>query len=380
MLRGLILRLTGLTATGRVLRPRPGLSPQAAGLTEIADFGPNPGGLRMFVHVPARLSKAAPLVVVLHGCGQTAAGYASGAGWRDVADRLGFVLLAPEQQNANNMGGCFNWFQSGDNIRASGEAASIRQMIAHAVAGHDLDARRIFVTGLSAGGAMTAVMLATYPEIFAGGAIIAGLPYGSAANVPEALNAMRHVRERSPEKWAEAVRGASAHAGPWPRLSIWHGDADTTVQAGNAEALIAQWTALHGLDLPPSQVEQGPAHVRRSWRGPDGKTALESYTLAGLGHGVPVHAGDGKTCCGQAGPFFIEAGLSSTLQIAAFWGLSSPPVAVKKIVPARPRLLPQPIVPDAAPPAQTPEPVSEVAGVKGVILKALQAAGLINKP
>src|SRR5476649_921006 len=104
MAEGKKLRLTGLAANGRVLRPRTGPLPQAVGLTEIADFGPNPGALRMFVHVPAKLPKTAPLVVILHGCGQTAAGYALGTGWRDAADRLGFVLLAPEQPSANNMG------------------------------------------------------------------------------------------------------------------------------------------------------------------------------------------------------------------------------------------------------------------------------------
>jgi len=101
----------------------------------------------------------------------------------DAGRPLGFALLLPEQQRTNNPNSCFNWFQSGDIERGHGEAASIRQMVATMVSDHGIDPARVFVTGLSAGGAMTPVMLATYPEVFAGGAIIGGLPYGAATNI-----------------------------------------------------------------------------------------------------------------------------------------------------------------------------------------------------
>ena len=381
------MRLTGMPPLGRISRPRPGPPPAFAGLAEITDFGANPGSLRMFVHIPAQLPKSAPLVVILHGCGQTAAGYAQGTGWQEAADRLGFALLAPEQQNANNLGGCFNWFHPGDIVRDGGEAASIRQMIARVVADHHLDSRRIFVTGLSAGGAMTTVLLATYPDVFAGGAIIAGLPYGAASNVPEALNAMRRTPVRSDDDWAAKVRSAASYKGPWPAVSIWHGDADATVHAGNAQALVGQWTALHQLSGQSPQIEERAGYTRRSWRSPDGKTVVESYSLAGLGHGVPIHAGSGKDSGGRAGAFFIESGLSSTLKIAAFWGLARPAlqmarphIVVKNNVPAPAAPRPQPIAPDPSPPVmQIPKIFSKMAGVQEVVRKALTAAGLIRK-
>ncbi|MEO6341367.1 MAG: PHB depolymerase family esterase, partial [Caulobacteraceae bacterium] len=160
------------------------LDPSAGGkLRQVADFGVNPGGLAMFTHVPETLPANAPLVVVLHGCGQSAAAYDRGAGWSTLADRFGFVVLAPEQNRTKHLNGCFNWFLPGDTTRGGGEAASIRQMVAHAVATHGLDPQRVYVTGLSAGGGMTSAMLAAYPEVFAGGAIIAGLPYGAASTV-----------------------------------------------------------------------------------------------------------------------------------------------------------------------------------------------------
>ena len=144
-------------------------------LTEVQGFGSNPGALRMFKYVPAQPEQT--LVVVLHGGTQTAASYDFGAGWSTLADRYGFVLLLPQQQPANNANRCFNWFLAGDIERGKGEALSIRQMVDAMIRDHDIDRSRVFVTGLSAGGAMTSVMLATYPDTFAAGGVIAGLPY-----------------------------------------------------------------------------------------------------------------------------------------------------------------------------------------------------------
>ena len=157
--------------------------------------------------------------------------YDFGAGWSTLADRHGFVLLLPEQQRANNANNCFNWFSAGDIERGRGEAMSIRCMVEKMIVDHEIDRRRVFVTGLSAGGAMTSVMLATYPEVFAAGAIIAGLPYGTAANVKEAFESMGQVRARSAREWGDLVRAASPHQGPWPRVSVWHGGADQVVKS-----------------------------------------------------------------------------------------------------------------------------------------------------
>ena len=153
-------------------------SAPTARLSEVEGFGSNPGNLRMLSYIPERLSDSPALVVVLHGCTQTAGGYDHGTGWSTMADRFGFALLLPEQRRANNPNSCFTWFSAADTSRERGEALSIRQMIERMVLDHGIDRSRIYVTGLSAGGAMTSVMLATYPEVFAGGAIVAGLPYG----------------------------------------------------------------------------------------------------------------------------------------------------------------------------------------------------------
>jgi poly(hydroxyalkanoate) depolymerase family esterase len=126
----------------------------------------------MFAYAPEGLAREAPLVIALHGCTQTAAEYDQGTGWSSLADSFGFAVVYPQQQPANNPKNCFSWFLPADIARGHGEALSIREMIEHAIATFGLDRRKVFVTGLSAGGAMASVMLATYPEVFAGGALL----------------------------------------------------------------------------------------------------------------------------------------------------------------------------------------------------------------
>ncbi|WP_375461471.1 alpha/beta hydrolase family esterase [uncultured Enterovirga sp.] len=294
-----------------------------AKLQPVAGFGSNPGALQMFTYVPESLPAAPAMVVVLHGCTQTAAGYAVGAGWDMLAEHYGFVLVCPQQPSSNNPKSCFNWFQPGDTTRGAGEALSIREMIERAATDHNVDRSRIFVTGLSAGGAMAAVMLATYPEVFAGGGIVAGLPYGAAANVQQALHAMFQGDNRPAGSWGDLVRAASPHHGPWPRLSIWHGASDGTVKPGNARELVKQWTDVHGLPAVPTETGVVDGHPRELWRDASGREVLESFTIAGMGHGAPLAVGTDDDNYGATGPFLLEVGISSSYHMAAFWGLLS---------------------------------------------------------
>ena len=142
----------------------------AGATTEVSNFGSNPGNLRMFKYIPDQLPGSAPLIVVLHGCKQNEPTYANEAGWVQLADKLHVVLVMPAQVQENNANNCFNWFQPANATRGKGEALSIRQMVDKMTRDHNIDPKRIYVTGLSAGGAMTSVMLATYPEVFAAGA------------------------------------------------------------------------------------------------------------------------------------------------------------------------------------------------------------------
>lgn len=289
-------------------------------LKDMNIVGANPGALKARMFVPENLSAGAPLVVVLHGCTQNAAAYDEGSGWSDLADRYDFALLFPEQQRSNNANLCFNWFEPGDAKRDAGEARSIRAMIETIVTTHGLDRSRIFIVGLSAGGAMSSVMLATYPEVFAGGAIIAGLPFGTATSVPEAFDRMRgHGRLGEPELQT-LVRRASPHKGRWPTISVWHGTADSTVDVSNMEAIIRQWTGLHGVKTTDFTSEHEKGYLRRVWNNADGRQVIEANSINGMGHGTPL-ATAGPDSYGKAGPYMLETGISSTFRIASFWGL-----------------------------------------------------------
>jgi poly(hydroxyalkanoate) depolymerase family esterase len=292
-------------------------------LGEIRNFGSNPGALRMFAYRPSQVPAECALVVVLHGCAQTAAGYDLGAGWSTLADRYGFALLFPEQQRSNNPNGCFNWFQTGDIERGNGEALSIRQMVAKMVSDYGIDAARVFVTGLSAGGAMTSVMLATYPDVFAGGAIVAGMPYGAASNAQQAFETMFQCPPRSARAWGDLVRGASPHHGRWPRVSVWHGGADPTVIPANAKEIVKQWTDVHGLSLTPAMQMMADGYPRQVWVNRAGVELIESHTITNMAHGTPLATGEGDDRCGVAGPFLLDVGISSSYHIAKFFGLAS---------------------------------------------------------
>ncbi len=346
-------------------------------LADLGAFGANPGALGAKMFVPARLRRGSALVVVLHGCTQDAAGYDRGAGWSGLAEANGFALLFPEQARANNPNRCFNWFQPDDTRRGGGEAASIAAMTRHMIAAHRIDPARVFVTGLSAGGAMASVMLAAYPELFAGGAIIAGLPFAGVAGVPRALEAMRVPTPESGEALAARVRAASPHTGKWPTISVWHGTADRTVAHGNADAILRQWAAVHRLSAAPTRVQTVDGQTHSVWRDDWGRTIIEDWRISGMGHGTPI-ASDG---CGVAGPFMLDAGISSTLRIAAFWGIA-PKIADRaaKTAPASHAATPAPRTRRLTPEPLDPRRAGEARphGVAAVIDAALRKAGLLG--
>jgi len=293
---------------------------RATRLRELTGFGANPGNLRMFAYAPENLPPNAPLVIALHGCTQTAADYDDGTGWSSLADSLGFAVVYPQQQPTNNPKNCFSWFLPDDIARGQGEARSIRQMVEHAIATFAADRRKVFVTGLSAGGAMASVMLATYPEVFAGGAIIAGLPYGCASNVQQAFEAMFSEQGHAAQALGDRVRAASRHRGPWPKISVWHGTCDPIVKPSNGENIIRQWTNVHGLSERASHQEFVENHTRRVWSDANGKVLIEAFSISGMSHGVPL-ATAAEESCGSAGAFFLDVGISSTHHIARFWRL-----------------------------------------------------------
>jgi poly(hydroxyalkanoate) depolymerase family esterase len=299
-------------AVARIVRPPPAVTRDPGRFVVAPEFGANPGRLRLRVYRPAaELRAGVPLIVLLHGCGQDAAVFAADAGWTALADRLGLPLLLPEQQADNNRQRCFHWFQPADTTRGQGEAGSIAAMVRAATARFDADPARVFIAGLSAGAAMAVAMLAAYPELFAAGAAVAGLPVGAAGGPVQALARMAGAGPAVPaEALAERVRAAApaSYAGPWPRLSVWCGTADNVVAPENSLLLAAQWRALHRLPEQPTLEEPG----HRAWG-----NAVELWSLPNLPHAWPVATGTG-----QPAHFTADSAVAAVPMIARFWDLA----------------------------------------------------------
>ncbi|GAB3839271.1 alpha/beta hydrolase family esterase [Kribbella italica] len=296
---------------------------RADGVAEVTGFGSNPGNLRMFRYVPPGVGPGRPLVVALHGCTQSAAAFDDEPGWIELARRLQFVLVLPQQQSANNFSFCFNWFQTADSTRGAGEPLSIKQMVDRARTDAGSDPAKVFVTGLSAGGAMAAIMAATYPDVFAGAAVVAGLPYRCATTLVQAYGCQNPGTDLSPRQWGDKVRAASQHRGPWPTLSVWHGTADTTVAYRNLTELAEQWTDVHGADQTADGVGTVNGYPHHTYRDQSGRAVVETWSITDMRHGQPIDPGAGPDNCGQPAPYILDVDVCAAGHIATFWGLSS---------------------------------------------------------
>jgi poly(hydroxyalkanoate) depolymerase family esterase len=291
----------------------------AATVSEVTGFGGNPGALRMFRYVPDGLPSGRPIVVAMHGCTQDAVGYGTNTGWLALAQERQFTLVLPQQQQANNANKCFNWFQSGDIGRGMGEAESVAQMVRRTKT--DTSAGQVYVTGLSAGGGMTTAMLAAYPDLFAGGGVVAGLPYRCATSLIDAFSCMYPGKNLTAGQWGDLVRSASSHTGPWPIVSVWQGTSDFTVAPANQREIVEQWTNVHGVPATPSTTDTVAGYPHATYRDQSGRSVVETYSITGMGHGQPVDPGTGTGKCGTAAPYILDVNVCSAWYISRFWGL-----------------------------------------------------------
>jgi poly(hydroxyalkanoate) depolymerase family esterase len=317
--------MLALGLTGGLLVVSPAPQAAAAGsLTQVTGFGSNPGNLTMYSYVPSRLASDAPLVVALHGCTQNASDYFSHSGWPKYAEQWRFAMVFPQQNTSNNAQNCFDWFAPSSSDRGRGEAASIIQMVQYAEKTYGLNPRRVYVTGLSAGGAMTANLLADYPDVFTAGAVDSGIPAKCATTLVQAYSCMTSDQNKTPAQWGELVRNSyPGYSGPWPRVAIWQGSADTTVFPVNATELRDQWTNVSGISQTPSSTQTlTGGTTESSYNDTRGKAVVEVYSISGMGHGLAVHPGSGGDQCGTRGTFYLDY-ICSSYYTALFWGLNS---------------------------------------------------------
>lgn len=299
--------------------------PQYDGLEQVKDFGSNPGSLLMYRYVSPNAISNAPLVVVMHGCSQNALEAAELTGWNLLAERFGFHILYPQQCTQNNISDCFNWFDDDDIKRGHGEAASIAQMVNRMKTDLSIAPDRVFVTGLSAGGAMAAVMLACYPDVYRAGAIMAGGPYFAATDVLGSVQAMLGNVTKPAEEWGNLVRDQNPNWGPvWPRVMIVHGESDNVVNPANARELAKQWTNVHGIDDQPDQTttfDGAPDVLWVSYLNSQNQELVGWLRVNSLGHALPVWPGICRNQGGQTGTFGTDKQFWSTYWAAQFFDI-----------------------------------------------------------
>ena len=300
-------------------RPAPAPKPRAASFAELSfRSGDTPYAYRLYVPgsdgTAAPVTDAAspallPLVVLLHGCKQDAADFALGTGMNALAEAEKYLVLYPEQSsNANSMR-CWNWFDAAHQSRGSGEPKMIAALIRKVIKTHGADPSRVYIAGLSAGGAMAAIMAGLYPELFAAVGVHSGLPPGAATDVISAFSAMRRGarKGRAAAVSANAANDASADendAFVMPTI-VFHGSADKTVNPDNGEQITqAALAAIKGAGVTLKKVEQsedspGSPSGRRDttrtiYRAADGKPFVEHWAI-----GSGPHAWSGGDAAGS---------------------------------------------------------------------------------
>lgn len=247
------------------------------------------GARRYRICLPeGRLAATAPVVVMLHGCTQSAADFALGTGMDERARRHGCIVVYPEQALDANAGRCWNWFQPGDQRRDAGEPALIAGIVNEVLERDGGDRSRVFVAGLSAGAAMAVVLGETYPELFAGVGAHSGLPYAAAHDTASALAAMKGGHGR--RGGAPAPRPQVRHA---PRTIVFHGDRDTTVQHRNSEHIVQQVLQARSGRQPHERLQShtrsgrasgGREYTVQTHLDAGGQPCLEWWTVHGAGH------------------------------------------------------------------------------------------------
>jgi poly(hydroxyalkanoate) depolymerase family esterase len=228
----------------------------------------------LYVPSAASAGNALPLVVMLHGCTQSPEDFAAGTRMNAVAEEMGFLVAYPAQDSSANGQRCWNWFTPEDQRRDRGEASLIAGITRRVMREHTVDPRRVYVAGLSAGGAAAANLAGAYPDLFAAAGVHSGLPAGAARDLPSAFAAMR------------GGAGGAPFARPVPTI-VFHGDKDSTVHPRNAEAVVAQ--ALAGAVGVRTAVQGGRAqgghgYSRAVHADEAGRVMAEMWTIHGAGH------------------------------------------------------------------------------------------------
>jgi len=334
--------------------------PTEGTLTQISDFGSNPGSLDMFAYVPTGLQSGAPLVIALHGCTQDAEDYYEDSGWPQEANTYGFAMIFAEQPSETNpILECFDWGDTSNDSRGNGEAESLYQMIQYAEANWGVNPSQIYITGLSAGAGMTADMLADYPDVFAGGSIDSGPAAQCSTSGIYNTDCTSGTTDNTVAQWGALIKGSdSGYSGPYPRVAIWQGSADTTVNPDELTYNMDGWTDVWGLSQTPTSTQSLPGGTTENiYSTSNGTQAVATFEVSGMSHGLAVEPGSAANECGTTAAYFLDYVCSSYYTVL-FWGLNNGSTSSPSPSPSTtPTSTPTPTAtPTPTPPTPTPTP------------------------
>jgi poly(hydroxyalkanoate) depolymerase family esterase len=282
------LNLDGLT----VGRPRKALEIPEGAQYLSRSFACAAGSRNYKLYIPRRPQTGRrALIVMLHGGTQDADDFAAGTRMNALAEEQGFIVAYPSQSKAANASLCWNWFSPENQMRGRGEPAIIAGITSKIVAEYAVDPARVFVAGLSAGGAMAAVMGATYPDLYAAVGVHSGLPYRSAADLPSAFAAMRgDARLRGRRSGRSRGTGDDS---PRIRTIVFHGDADNIVHPSNAANMVKAERAGESVERAEARHAAIRAHTRTVTRDKTGAVVVEQWLIHGSGHAWSGGSPDG---------------------------------------------------------------------------------------
>jgi poly(hydroxyalkanoate) depolymerase family esterase len=287
------------------LRPaRARTEPTSGGGAQDRSWTGPAGTIGYRLHMPPVPTQGLPVVVMLHGCTQSPEDFARGTGMDALADREGFIVVYPRQTASANAQKCWNWFDGRHQQRDGGEPSLIAGLVGQVLADTGADPARVYVAGLSAGGAAAAIMAEQYPDVFAAVGIHSGIACGAARDLPSALSAMKR-----------GGTGRRAQGRFVPTITF-HGDRDNTVGEVNSRQIVAAATAAFGTPLDERSEQgvtaQGRHYTRMVARDPAGRPMVEQWTVAGAGH-----AWSGGNA---AGSFTDPAGPDASTAMLRFFG------------------------------------------------------------
>jgi len=263
---------------------------QAASLVQVTNFGNNPSNLQMYIYVPNSVTANPPILVALHQCTGSGPGFYSGTEFASLANQDGFIVIYP---SVTRSGSCWDVSSSQALTRNGGsDPVGIMSMITYAEQHYGGNPGRVYVTGASSGAMMTNVMLGDYPDVFKAGAAYMGVPFGCFAgpgvDVWNSACAQGQITMTA-QAWGNLARAADpGYTGPRPRVQLWHGTADTTLNYVNFGEEIKQWTNVLGVSQTPTSTDTPQSGwTRTRYDDGSGNVQVEAYSIAGAGHVLP---------------------------------------------------------------------------------------------